>query len=83
MDVQQKSTLRTFRVSSKQRRGRENKAAEGVVKAYLGGPDSLHLAQQPVLGRVQALHVLLGAATLANCQCECQRRRRGGYVVKV
>lgn len=30
----------------------------------LGGPDALHLAQQPVLGRVKTLHVLLGAATL-------------------
>ena len=57
--------LCTFGVSSKQRRGRDNEAVECVVRAYLGGPDALHLAQQPVLGRVQALHVLLGAATLA------------------
>lgn len=46
---------------SKRRAG----AGGGGDVSHLGGPDALHLAQQPVLRRVQALHVLLGAATLS------------------
>lgn len=36
----------------------------GLLTPYLGRPDAFHLAQQPVLGCIQALQMLLRAATL-------------------
>lgn len=38
----------------------------GRLSSHLRGPDALHLPQQPVLGRVKTLHVLLRAATLGK-----------------